>query len=167
MPSAKTQSRARCVLQTEDFSLDEEYQTLKTQYRDAGAIVTFSGLVRELSKDGKQLKGIELETYPDMAHKQLVSLADQALNRFDIDGLTIIHRYGLLGPNEQIVFVGVASAHRAESFLAAEMLMDQLKSNVAFWKKEHFASHPNDQETQNYQWINTKASDEEALKRWS
>lgn len=152
----------QCKIQVEDFDLSVEYQRLRTEYPDAGAITTFSGLVRELAEPGQVVQSLELQTYPALASEQIKSLAAKAFSRFDLLGLTIIHRYGSLQPCEQIVFVGVASKHRRDSFAAAEMLMDHLKSCVAFWKREQAT----DADCSKSQWIEVKQSDLDALKRW-
>lgn len=160
-----TKTQIHCSLQTQDFDLAEEYQLLRSRHPSAGAIVTFSGLVRDFCKQGKNVSEIELSTYNALALKQIEDLAERAINRFDIHGITIIHRYGRLAPSEQIVFVGVTSAHRAESFAAAEMLMDYLKSTVAFWKREHLLS--DNDNTNLTQWVNVLPDDLKALERWS
>jgi len=156
----------RCALQEDDFNTEDEQLRLREAHPNAGAIVTFTGLVRNLCKDGEAITGIELITYPQLAQQQIEELASSTFARFDIQGITVIHRHGLLRPSDQIVFVAVASAHRAESFAAADMLMDHLKSSVAFWKKEHFRSNAESGDNDQQRWINVKESDVNALKRW-
>jgi molybdopterin synthase catalytic subunit len=101
---------------------------------------------------------MELEHYPGMTEKAIESMVDEAHRRFDIFGVCIIHRVGALKPGDQIVMVAVTSAHRHESFLACEFLMDYLKTQAPFWKKEHTP--------QGAQWVDARSSDDEALKRW-
>ena len=155
----------RIALQENDFDLTFEYNALRKAHPNAGAVCTFTGLVRDLSKQGSTVSGIELSTYPSMAEAQMQQLAKTAFERFDVCGITIIHRYGVLTPNEQIVFVGVASLHRGESFSAAEMIMDHLKAKVAFWKKEHFTDTSS--EAHAAQWIQVRPDDLKALERWN
>ena len=151
-------SNFHCSLQTHDFSLDAEYTRLRKQYPATGAITTFTGLVRDLSKNHQPIRSIELSTYPAMTMKQMQAIGNNVIQRFNIDGLTIIHRHGTLKPSDQIVFVGVASKHRNEAFSAAEMAMDFLKSQTAFWKKEVAP------ETEH--WIEPTQADIESLKKW-
>jgi len=150
-------------VQSEDFNLTDEYQLLRDESVDAGAIVTFVGLVREFydlqeSKQGK-ISGLTLEHYPGMTQKCLQDIVQQAEARWQIQAARVIHRIGELKPQEQIVFVGTASAHRQDAFEAAQFIMDYLKSNAPFWKKQHSESQS--------EWLNSKQSDEEALDRWS
>jgi len=151
-------SNFRYSLQIQDFSLDSEYSQLREQHPNAGAIVTFSGLVRDLSKEHETVSSIELSTYLEMTEKQIQSIGNNVMQHFNIDGLTIIHRHGVLKPRDQIVMVGVASKHRNEAFSAAEMAMDFLKSQTAFWKKE---IAPNSE-----RWVEPTQADIESLKKW-
>ena len=126
-------------IQKTDFSVDKEYQTLKEQNQQCGAIVTFTGLVRDsVNEDSNEnpVSHIELQHYPQMTESHIETLANNVLEKFSVDAITIIHRVGKLSINEQIVFVGVAGKHRNQAFLACEMLMDYLKSQTPFWKKE-------------------------------
>lgn len=151
-------------VQTEDFSLDSEYAALRNDSADAGAIVTFTGLVREMIKadDAKQnptpLQAMELEHYPSMTLKALGDIETEARKRWDIDQVRVIHRVGKLLPQEQIVFVGVSSAHRREAFCACEFIMDFLKTRAPFWKKEIT-------EDGGY-WVDAKETDDAAAQRW-
>jgi len=154
-----------CRLQIQDFVLADEYQKLRDEHGDAGAIVTFTGLVRDFSQTRDNVSAIELNTYEALALSQMNALANEVSRKFDVQALTIIHRHGMLSTREQIVFVGVAGKHRSEAFLAAEMTMDHLKSSVAFWKKEHTLDSAN-QESAQPEWINVRDSDREALARW-
>jgi len=143
-------------IQTEDFDLATEYEQLR-QRNSAGAIVTFSGLVRDLDQDQK-INAIELEHYPGRTEKSLQMIIDQAHERWDIQETRVIHRVGKIKANEQIVFVGVSSAHRRDAFNACEFIMDYLKTQAPFWKKQYT-------ETDNY-WVEAKASDDDAAQRW-
>lgn len=143
------------AVQAEDFCLASEYELLRQDAR-CGAVVTFSGLVRELHSAA--LSGMTLEHYPGMTEQALTDIATQAKARWQLGSVRLIHRIGRLTPNQQIVFVGVASAHRAAAFAACEFIMDHLKNRAPFWKKEHTA--------QGDYWVAAKASDQQALTRW-
>ena len=148
-------------LQQEAFSIAKQYDLLQSKCIHSGAIVTFSGLVRDMAKsDNHIVNCIELSIYQSMVEKQIQHIGKMIFNSFDIDGLNIVHRYGKLKPTENIVYVGVASKHRNEAFSAAQMAMDHLKSDVAFWKKEHYE---NDSESK---WIEPRKSDFQALAKW-
>lgn len=144
-------------IQQQDFDLGEEYDALRARSRSPGAIVTFSGLVRDIS-DRENISAMELEHYPGMTEKSLQGIADQARERWQLDQFTIIHRVGKLLPDQQIVFVGVSSAHRAAAFAACEFIMDYLKTQAPFWKKEFT--------TAGARWVEAKSSDQESAQRW-
>ena len=144
-------------IQHDDFDLNAEYQRLRRENPQAGAIVTFTGLVRDFNAEGA-VTGIVLEHYPGMTEKTLQRIADEAIARWSVEGLTIIHRIGAIGGSEQIVLVGVASRHRRESFAAAEFVMDFLKTEAPFWKRERSLDGE--------QWVDAKASDQRARERW-
>ncbi|MFD1794577.1 molybdenum cofactor biosynthesis protein MoaE [Paracoccus aurantiacus] len=122
----------------------------------AGAIVTFSGIVRD---DTGQMVALELEHYPGMTEKSVTAIAEQAQARWNLTDLAVIHRYGRLSVGEAIMCVATAARHRAEAFEAAEYLMDYLKSRAPFWKREIGPDGPGD-------WVEAKAADEDALNRW-
>lgn len=143
-------------VQYEDFDLAKEYASLKVRADNAGGIVMFVGLVRDLP-DG--LLQMTLEHYPQMTEKALANIIADAKQRWPLQAVRIIHRVGNLQPSDQIVFVGVASAHRAAAFSAAEFIMDYLKTQAPFWKKET--------QTSGEQWVAAKASDEQALEKWA
>jgi molybdopterin synthase catalytic subunit len=143
-------------VQTADFDITKEYAALR-QDSSCGAVVTFSGLVRELND--ARLHTMTLEHYPGMTEQTLGHIAQDAQTRWQLGAITIIHRVGELRPNDQIVFVGVASAHRAAAFCAAEFIMDYLKTRAPFWKKEHTQ--------QGSYWVDAKTSDEQSSHRWS
>lgn len=154
-------------IQTEDFSLDEEYRSLRERAGDAGAIVTFTGLVRELyeapDEDEEQnqaarINTLYLEHYPGMTEKSLQQISDQAAEKWPLLASRIIHRVGRLEAGEQIVLVGTASAHRQAAFESAQFMMDFLKSRAPFWKKQHSDAGS--------AWIESRESDTEALQRW-
>lgn len=139
------------------FEMEVEYQRLLEASRSPGAIVTFCGLVRDFSNH-QQVVAIELEHYPGMTEKVLAEIAEKARQRWDIDQVHIIHRVGQLAANEPIVFVGVSSAHRAAAFSACEFIMDFLKTQAPFWKKEHTPDGS--------YWVEAKDSDTDAAERW-
>jgi molybdopterin synthase catalytic subunit len=143
------------AVQNADFCLADEYDRLR-QDAHFGAVVTFSGLVRELSDH--TLYSMTLEHYPGMTEQALTDIAALAKQRWQLGSVRIIHRVGTLKPNEQIVFVGIASAHRAAAFNACEFIMDYLKNRAPFWKKEHTSNGD--------YWVAAKDSDHQALARW-
>ncbi len=149
-------------VQTEDFDLSQVYQSLRQQASDPGAIVTFTGLVREIYDQDVEVSspvtGLFLEHYPGMTEKCLEEIAGQAQERWPLQALRIIHRVGKLKPSDQIVLVATASAHRHAAFEAAQFMMDYLKSKAPFWKKQ--------QGEQGGDWVESRNSDTEAIARW-
>lgn len=145
----------RIQVQTTDFELSEEYQRLRDNPA-CGAVVTFTGLVRELVQGN--LTGMTLEHYPGMTESALTDICQQAAQRWELGAITVIHRVGSLGLNDQIVFVGVAAAHRQAAFMAAEFIMDYLKTRAPFWKQEHT--------TAGSYWVDAKTKDQLAAARW-
>ncbi len=150
-------SQSRVSIQTEDFDLSAEVTTLRRQDPRVGAVCTFVGTVRDRN-DGQSVSTMELEHYPGMTEKAIEVMIDEAFRRFDIFGARVIHRVGLLQPLDQIVLVAVTSAHRGESFQACEFLMDYLKTQAPFWKKE--------QTPDGARWVDARVSDDAALARW-
>ncbi|MGY8904508.1 MAG: molybdopterin synthase catalytic subunit MoaE [Burkholderiales bacterium] len=148
---------ARVAIQTADFSLNDEVAALRLQDPRVGAVCSFIGTVRDRN-DGSTVASMELEHYPGMTEKAIEAMIDQAMQRFDIYAARVIHRVGLLQPLEQIVLVAVTSAHRGQSFLACEFLMDYLKTQAPFWKKE--------QTPQGARWVDARQSDDAAAARW-
>jgi molybdopterin synthase catalytic subunit len=140
----------------EDFLIDEEVRRLRSQ-ADTGAVVTFSGLVRELHGDS-EVRALFLEHYPGMTERSLYEIMEQAAQRWPLQVATVIHRIGRLEAGEQIVFVGVASRHRHAAFAACEFIMDYLKTRAPFWKKSLQADGEH--------WVEAKAADTEAASRW-
>ena len=147
----------RVLVQTEDFDVAALYSALKADAPQIGAIVTFTGLVREFNDDAS-VDSLYLEHYPGMTEQVLEGLIKEAAQRWPIINATIVHRVGELRPADQIVFVGVNSAHRDAAFAAAEYLMDILKTKAPFWKRE--------QGPEGDKWLDAKASDDERATRW-
>ena len=141
-------------VQTQDFNVPEEYHLISQDNSD-GAVVTFVGKVRDFN-DGSAVTDLTLEHYPGMTEKALENIESQASTKWDLLGTSIIHRVGELKANEQIVFVGVASRHRKDAFLAAQYIMDFLKNEAPFWKKQRTEKGGN--------WIESKQSDIDAAK---
>ncbi len=147
----------RVSIQTEDFDLGAEVQALRQNDKRIGAICTFTGTVRDRN-DGLSVSSMELEHYPGMTEKAIEAMIDEAIARFDIFAARVIHRVGLLQPLDQVVMVAVTSAHRGESFRACEFLMDYLKTQAPFWKKE--------QTPEGARWVDARVSDDAALAKW-
>ncbi len=143
-------------VQTEDFNPGEFHEWLKATGRGVGSILTFTGVVRDLAAG--ELKGLYLEHYPGMTERALEAIVRQARERWTLGRVLICHRVGWLQPNDNIVFVGVSSPHRAEGFEAASFLMDYLKRDAPFWKKERSQAGEH--------WVEQKISDQAAAERW-
>lgn len=137
------------------FDLGAELNAFQAAQDSAGAIVSFSGLVRD---NGGSLRAMEMEHYPAMTERAIRAIMDEAVARFDLEDVLVIHRYGLLLPQEQIMMVATAARHRMAAFQAAEFLMDYLKSRAPFWKKEITAEGAD--------WVKARGVDHDALKRW-
>lgn len=144
-------------IQTQDFDVSQELAALRAGDARVGAVCSFLGTVRERN-DGSSVASMELEHYPGMTEKAISAMMDEAKKRFDIFAARVIHRVGLLHPEDQIVFVAVTSAHRGESFKACEFLMDYLKTQAPFWKKEVTP--------EGARWVDARVSDDQALARW-
>lgn len=142
-------------VQREDFDLGAELATLRAGRADIGALVSFTGLVRDAAGD---LACLELEHYPGMTEAALAAIEAEARARWALADCLIVHRHGPLRPGEQIMMVATASSHRAAAFEAAAFLMDYLKSRAPFWKKETGAAGA--------AWVDARDSDEAALRRW-
>ncbi|MDO9113033.1 MAG: molybdenum cofactor biosynthesis protein MoaE [Polaromonas sp.] len=147
----------RVSIQTGDFNLAEEIAALRANDKRVGAVCSFIGTVRDRN-DGSDVSSMELEHYPGMTEKAIEAMIDEAMVRFDIFGARVIHRVGLLQPLDQVVMVAVTSAHRGESFQACEFLMDYLKTQAPFWKKE--------QTPEGARWVDARVSDDTALAKW-
>ena len=147
----------RVSIQTEDFDLSTEVARLRENDQRVGAVCSFIGTVRDRN-DGQSVSTLELEHYPGMTEKSIEAMIDEAFGRFDLFGARVVHRVGFLQPLDQIVLVAVTSAHRGESFKACEFLMDYLKTQAPFWKKE--------QTPDGARWVDARVSDDAALTRW-
>jgi molybdopterin synthase catalytic subunit len=148
---------ARVVIQTQDFDLGAEIAALRAADKRVGAVCSFVGTVRDRN-DGLNVSELELEHYPGMTEKSIEAMIDDAHKRFDIYAARVIHRIGPLKPLDQIVMVAVTSAHRGESFQACEFLMDYLKTQAPFWKKEKTPDGA--------RWVDARVSDDAALAKW-
>ena len=144
-------------VRTADFDIAAEVRKLTESRRDVGAVVTFSGICRD---EAGTLSMLELEHYPGMAEAEIARIADEAMRRWPLTGLTAIHRVGKIAPGENIVLVVAASAHRHAAFEAASFLMDYLKSQAPFWKKERRTDGSAGG------WVDAKETDAAALERW-
>jgi molybdopterin synthase catalytic subunit len=145
------------TIQQADFDLGAEVVALRAADLQVGAVATFVGTVRDRS-DGTRVDAMELEHYPGMTERAIEAMVDQARRRFDIRGVRIVHRVGPLRPGDQIVLVAVTSAHRHEAFQACEFLMDYLKTQAPFWKKETTPDGA--------RWVDARVADDAALARW-
>ena len=148
-------------VQHDDFNLASVYEQLRANSDDAGAIVLFSGLVREIyavDSEEQSIQSLYLEHYPGMTEKSLNTILDRANAKWKILDARIIHRIGALKPADQIVLVGIASRHRQDAFDAARYIMDFLKSEAPFWKKQILKNSNN--------WVESRESDIDALKSW-
>jgi molybdopterin synthase catalytic subunit len=148
---------ARVSVREADFDLSAEVAALRAGDGGVGAVVSFVGTVRDRS-DGQALDVMELEHYPGMTEAAIEAMIDEARRRFDIRGVRVVHRVGPLAAQEQIVLVAVSSAHRGQAFQACEFLMDYLKTQAPFWKKEHTAAGA--------RWVDARVADDDALARW-
>jgi len=147
----------RIRVQEANFSPAEVFKTLREASKGVGAICTFTGLVRDLNDD-TEVTGLFLEHYPDMTEKQLGRIVEDARQRWPLIGVSIIHRIGKLVPGDEIVLVAVAASHRGEAFSACEFIMDYLKTQATFWKKEVGADGE--------KWLTMRDSDQTAADRW-
>jgi molybdopterin synthase catalytic subunit len=147
----------RVSIQAQDFNVADEIAALRAGDKGVGAVCAFVGTVRDRN-DGSAVRSMELEHYPGMTEKAIEAMIDEAGRRFEICGVRVIHRIGLLQPQDQIVLVAVTSAHRGQSFQACEFLMDYLKTQAPFWKKERTS--------QGEHWVDARESDDAALARW-
>ncbi|OOF56096.1 molybdenum cofactor biosynthesis protein MoaE [Rodentibacter genomosp. 2] len=146
----------RISVQEEEFDQNAVYQWLSEQY-SVGAVVIFVGKVRDLNL-GDDISSLYLEHYPAMTEKALQEIVSEAKQRWDIQRIAVIHRVGVLHTGDEIVLVGVASAHRGEAYRANEFIMDYLKSKAPFWKKE--------QTNRGERWIEVRDSDKTAVEKW-
>ena len=149
--------RRSVTIQTGPFDLGTEVAALRAGDAGVGAVCAFLGTVRDVN-DGEAVATLELEHYPGMTERAIEAMIDEAARRFDIRGVRVIHRVGVLQPQDPIVLVAVTSAHRGQAFQACEFLMDYLKTQAPFWKKEHTP--------QGARWVDARVSDDAALARW-
>lgn len=148
---------ARIRVQEADFDLGAEVAALRIDHPEVGAVAAFLGAVRDLN-EGSAVQSLELEHYPGMTERALEAIVARAEDRWELAGVTVIHRYGKLLPTDQIVLVAVASAHRGNAFAACEFIMDYLKTEAPFWKKEGGESGS--------RWVDARESDAQARARW-
>ena len=144
-------------IQPETFDTAAETAALTEGRADIGALVAFTGLCRD---EGGRLTALELEHYPGMAEAEIDRIAEQAESRWPLLGLTVIHRFGRISPGEEIVLVLAASAHRAAAFEAASFMLDYLKTQAPFWKREHLKDGTTGA------WVEAKEADDRAMERW-
>jgi len=145
-------------IQTEDFDAGVEIAKLRAGNPTVGAIASFVGVCRDVN-DGESVATMTLEHYPGMTEKALAKIVDEAIARWRIIDVTVVHRVGELKPTDQIVLVVVSSGHRGDAFAACEFLMDYLKTRAPFWKKE--------QTPEGARWVEARGSDDEAAARWA
>lgn len=149
-------------VQQEDFDLTAEIARLRANDASVGAVCSFVGTVRareqDCAREFAEVSTLELEHYPGMTERSIMQMIEEARTRFNINAARVVHRVGKLLAQEQIVLVAVSSAHRGESFKACEFLMDYLKTQAPFWKKEHT---PN-----GARWVDARVSDEHAMAKW-
>jgi molybdopterin synthase catalytic subunit len=151
-------SMSEVRVQTDDFDLGEELARLRAGQPGLGAVVSFVGTVRDMN-DGSAVSAMELEHYPGMTEKALADIVDQANARWPLLGALVIHRVGPLLPLEQIVLVACGAAHRGEAFAACEFIIDYLKTDAPFWKKE--------QTPEGARWVDARDSDDSAKAKWA
>jgi len=145
-------------IQIEDFDAGAEIAKLRAGNPKVGAIASFVGVCRDVN-DGESVATMTLEHYPGMTEKALAKIVDEAIARWRIIDVTVVHRVGELKPTDQIVLVVVSSGHRGDAFAACEFLMDYLKTRAPFWKKE--------QTPEGARWVEARSSDDEAAARWT
>jgi len=145
-------------IQEADFDVAQEIAALSEGRTDIGAVVSFSGICRG-SENGEPIAALTLEHYPGMAEAEIGRHADEALSRWPLQGLTIVHRFGRIAPGENIVLVVTASSHRQAAFEAAEFLMDYLKTSAPFWKRE--------ESRKGTSWVEARDHDDDAAARWT
>lgn len=150
-------SRPRVTVQAADFDLGREVAAMRAGDAGIGAVASFIGTVRDRN-DGQGVSRMELEHYPGMTERAIESMIEEATLRFQIRGARVVHRIGVLQPEDQIMMVAVSAAHRGQAFQACEFLMDYLKTQAPFWKKE---LTPDGE-----RWVDARSSDDAAIARW-
>ncbi len=156
-PGAVNHPPVRISIQAEDFDIASEIARLGEGRADVGAVVSFTGLCRD---EGGTLEALELEHYPGMAEGEISRIVEDAVARWPLSGVTVIHRHGRIAPGGNIVLVVTASAHRGAAFAAGEFLMDFLKTRAPFWKKEHR------RDGTATEWVEAASRDDAAAERW-
>ncbi len=151
------QAHRHIAVQEAPFDAAAEERAVRAGNPAVGAVVTFLGLMRDIN-EGDRVRAMTLEHYPGMTEKALDAILDQAFERWDLEGIRVVHRVGRLAPEDPIVLVTVASRHRGEAFRACEFVIDWLKTRAPFWKKE--------ETDQGERWVEARASDEAARARW-
>ena len=146
----------RILVQAEPFDQAAEIAAFGQEHDNVGAVVTFTGIVR--NSDAGDLTCMQIEHYPGMTEKALTQIAEQAQSRWELNDVLVIHRHGELRPGDQIMMVATAARHRRAAFEAADFLMDYLKSRAPFWKRE--------MTSEGAEWVAAKDEDEDALSRW-
>lgn len=149
---------SRVSVQTEDFDLSTEVEALRAQDPRVGAVVSFLGTVRDMN-EGASVAEMELEHYPGMTEQSIETIIDQACARWPLYGARVVHRVGPLLPLDQIVLVACSAAHRGEAFAACEFIIDYLKTEAPFWKKE--------QTPDGARWVDARVTDDIALEKWA
>jgi molybdopterin synthase catalytic subunit len=144
-------------VQTEDFDVSRELARLRGDNRSVGAVAAFIGTVRDVNDDAR-VASMTLEHYPGMTEKALAAIVETAKSRWDIVDALVIHRVGALAPSDQIVLVGVTSAHRGDALAACEFIIDYLKTQAPLWKKE--------ETSEGARWVEARAADDDAAARW-
>ena len=147
----------KIAVQLEDFDTGREIAAVRAGNPKVGAVASFVGVVRDVN-DGAGVSTLTLEHYPGMTEKALEGIVEQAAARWEVLDCTVIHRHGRLAPTDQIVFVAVASSHRGDAFAACQFIMDYLKTEAPFWKKEETPGGE--------RWVEAKESDDAAAGRW-
>jgi molybdopterin synthase catalytic subunit len=150
-------SAARVSIRSDDFDLGAEVAALRQGDGGVGAVAAFIGTVRDRN-DGAAVQSLELEHYPGMTEAAIEAMIDEAMRRFEIRAARVVHRVGLLAPSAQIVLVAVTAPHRGDAFQACEFLMDYLKTQAPFWKKEAGPGGT--------RWVDARVADDAALARW-
>ena len=147
----------RIRVQLEDFDAGREMAAVRAGNPKVGGVASFVGVVRDVN-DGEGVATMTLEHYPGMTEKALKGIVEEAQGRWEVIDCTVIHRYGKLAPTDQIVLVVVASSHRGDAFAACQFIMDYLKTQAPFWKKE--------ETPQGARWVEAKDADDKAVDRW-
>ena len=145
-------------VQEPDFNFNQELDAIKNLNKNVGGLSSFLGQVRGTGDGNKALLSLELEHYPDMTEKEIISICSNANDMWNLQAIRVVHRIGKLFPGDNIVLVLVASAHRKEAIKAVEFIMDFLKSRVPLWKKENYKM--------NSSWVDSKKTDEDSLLKW-